>query len=387
MKTDILTSPKPGSHNYIPLYRMNILRKYAHLLVNYCLELKKGERVYIKSTTLAEPLVREVYRAALRVGAHPEVDLSFREKGRIFMNEADEHQLQYISPLYREAMEQFEAYLVIRAPFNLREEQNVDSTKQKIRKESTQDLVKTYFKRTADKSLKRSLCQYPTQANAQEAGMSLEEYEQFVYNACHLYSENPEAEWLKVRAHQQQIVDYLNNVDQIRYQCNKTDITFSVKDRVWINSDGQNNMPSGEVFSGPVEDSVNGTVHFNYPSVYMGHEVEDIILEVKDGIVQSWSAKKGQELLDKIFEIEGARQFGEVAIGTNYNIQTATKNILFDEKIGGTIHMAIGQSYIQTGGKNQSAIHWDMITDMKDGGRIYADDRLIYENGNFIIFD
>ncbi len=386
MKTDILTSLKHGKTNDIP-HCMNVLKKYAHLLVNYCLELQQGERVYIKSTTLAEPLIREVYRAALQVGAHPVVDLSFREKGRIFMNESDEHQLHYISPLYREAMEQFEAYLVIRAPYNLREDQNVDSAKQKIRKESTKDLINTYFKRTANKSLKRSLCQYPTQASAQEAGMSLEEYEHFVYNACHLFSENPEAEWLKVRKHQQQIVDYLNNVDQIRYQCNKTDITFSVKDRTWINSDGQNNMPSGEVFSGPVEDSVNGTVHFNYPSVYMGHEVEDIVLEVKDGVVQSWSAKKGEELLDKIFEIEGARQFGEVAIGTNYNIQTATKNILFDEKIGGTIHMAIGQSYIQTGGKNQSAIHWDMITDMKDGGRIYADDRLIYENGSFIIFD
>ena len=365
---------------------MTILEKYAHLLIHYCLEIKPGERLYVQSTTLAEPLLREVYRAALKAGAHPEINMSFREKSRIFMTEANEDQLKYISPLYKEAIEEFDAYLVIRAPFNLREDQNIDAKKQQIRKNSTKDLMSTYFKRTASKSLKRSLCQYPTQASAQEAGMSLEEYEHFIFNACHLYSDEPSREWLKVRAEQQKIVDYLNTVDKINYKCNGTDIHFSVKDRIWINSDGQNNMPSGEVFTGPIENSVNGTVHFTYPSIYLGHEVEDIILEVKDGQIVSWKAKKGQELLDKIFEIEGARYFGEVAIGTNYNIQKATKNILFDEKIGGTIHMAVGQSYFQTGGKNESAIHWDMITDMKDGGQIYADGKLIYENGKFLIF-
>lgn len=365
---------------------MTILEKYADLLVNYCLELKKGERLYITTTTLAEPLVREVYRMALRVGALVEVDMSFREKNRIFMSEADDDQLQYVSPFYKQAIESFDAYLVIRAPYNLREDQNINPEKQKTRSASTKSLMTTYFERTADRSLKRSLCQYPTQASAQEAGMSLEEYEHFVYNACHLYDDHPSTEWLKVREHQQKIVDYLNKVDKINYKCKNTDIHFSVKDRIWINSDGQNNMPSGEVFTGPIEDSVNGKVHFNYPSIYMGHEVEDIILEVKNGEVISWQAKKGQELLDKIFQIAGSRFFGEVAIGTNYNIQQATKNILFDEKIGGTIHMAIGQSYIQTGGKNNSAIHWDMITDMKDGGQIFADGKLIYENGKFLIF-
>lgn len=365
---------------------MTILEKYAYLLVNYCLELKKGEKLYIQTTTLAEPLVREVYRQALRAGALVEVNMEFREKSRIFITEADEDQLQYVSPFYKQAIETFDAYLVIRAPFNLRENQNVDSKKQKASTKSNKALMSTYFERTANKSLKRSLCQYPTQASAQEAGMSLEEYQQFVFNACNLYSEDPTSEWLKVREKQQKIVDYLNTVDLIQYKCNLTDISFSVKDRIWINSDGQNNMPSGEVFTGPIENTVNGTVHFTYPSIYMGHDVEDIVLEVKDGEVISWKAKKGQELLDQIFQIEGSRYFGEVAIGTNYNIQQSTKNILFDEKIGGTIHMAIGQSYLQTGGKNNSAIHWDMITEMKEGGQIFADGKLIYENGEFLIF-
>lgn len=363
-----------------------ILKKYADLLVNYCLELKPGESLFVRTTTLAEPLVREVYRAAIKAGANVEVDMSFREKGRIFLEEASADQLNHISPFKKMAIETFDAYLVIRAPYNLKEEKNVDHEKKKILSQAGRELSETYFRRTGNKEMKRSLCQYPTQASAQEAGMSLEEYEHFVFNACHLYSENPEGEWLKIRAHQQKIVDFLNTKNEIRYHCNGTDISFSVKDRIWINSDGQSNMPSGEVFTGPIENSVNGIVHFTYPSIYMHQEVSDIVLKVEQGEVVEWKAEKGQEVLDKVMEIEGARFFGEVAIGTNYNIQTATKNILFDEKIGGTIHMAVGQSYHQTGGKNKSAVHWDMITDMKNGGVIYADGEKVYENGKFIIF-
>ncbi len=366
---------------------MSILKKYARLLVDYCLEIKPGEKLYVRANTIAEPLVREVFRYATSQGAIVETDLSFQGKNRIFYEEVqNDEQLSHIPALLKKATEEYDAYLVIRAPFNLREDQNNDKSKERKRKEATKALHKTYFSRTATRELKRCLCQYPTIASAQEAGMSLEEYENFVFNACHLYADNPEAEWLKVRAHQQKIVDFLNTKSDIRYKCNGTDISFSVKDRIWINSDGQNNMPSGEVFTGPIENSVNGKVHFTYPSVFQGHEVEDIILNVENGEVKSWEAKKGKDLLDEIFKIDGSRFFGEVAIGTNYNIQRATKNILFDEKIGGTIHMAVGQSYIQTGGKNQSSIHWDMITDMKDGGEIYADGEKVYENGKFIIF-
>ena len=364
---------------------MNILEKYAHLLVHYCLELKSGEKLFIQTTTLAEPLLREVYTEAIKSGVHVEYQMTFREQNKIFMSEANDDQLNYVSPNQQQIMETFDAYLVIRAPFNLKEDQHNSKQKTAIRQKALSGINEIYFHRTADRSMKRCLCQYPTPTNAQEANMSLEEYEAFVYNACHLYAEDPRAEWLKVRHQQQHIVDYLNNVSLLRYKNAKSNITFSVQGRIWINSDGQNNMPSGEVFTGPVEDTVNGTIYFNYPSIFMGHEVEGITLEVIKGQVMSWHAEKGQELLDQIFDMDGARYFGEVAIGTNYNIQQATKNILFDEKIGGTIHMAIGQSYKQTGGKNQSPIHWDMITDMKDGGEIYADDVLIYRDGHFLI--
>jgi len=362
-----------------------MLQRYADLLVNYCLALQEGDRLYVRSTTLAEPLVREVYRSALQAGAMVEVNLEFREQNRILLKEAKTAQLQYVSPFFRQAVETFDAYLYIRAPFNLREDQNVDGAKARIRQEALKGVNQTYFERTATQALRRNLCQFPTQASAQEAGMSLEEYEQFVYQACNLFDENPTDRWLRVRKAQQHIVDYLNKADQIQYKGDGINLTFSTKGRAWINSDGQSNMPSGEVFSAPVEDTVNGVVRFSLPAIYQGNEVEDVTLWVKDGYIEKWEARRGREVLDQVFQIEGTRRFGEVAIGTNYSINRFTKNILFDEKIGGTIHLAIGQSYLQTGGKNQSSVHWDMIGDMRNGGEIVVDGEKIYQNGQFLI--
>ncbi|HFC00697.1 MAG TPA: aminopeptidase [Phaeodactylibacter sp.] len=361
-----------------------ILEKYATLLVKYCVEIKRGDQLFVQTTTLAEPLVREVYRAAIRAGAHVEVNMEFREQSRIFFEEAKGKQLQRVSPFYKKAMEKFDAYLYIRAPFNLMENQSVDAKKMKIKKTAHAGVSKTYSKRTATRDLKRNLCQYPTIAAAQNAGMSLEEYEKFVFGACQLYQDDPEAEWLKVRKFQKKIVDFLNKKQKVHYKGEGIDISFSTKGRIWMNSDGQTNMPSGEVYTSPVENSVNGVINFSYPAVYMGHEVEGVTLWVKDGYIQKWEAQRGKAFLDKIFKMKGARNFGEAAIGTNYNINRFTKNILFDEKIGGTIHMAIGQSYLQTGGKNVSPIHWDMIGNMMNGGEIYADEEKIYDSGKFL---
>jgi len=361
-----------------------LLEKYANLLVHYCLSMKEGDRFYLRSTTLAEPLVREVYRAAVRAGAKVEVDLEFREQGRILLEEGREAQLAHVSPLYAMAMKEFDTYLYIRAPFNLRESQNVDPKQRKLRQDAHKGVLKDYFARTATLDLRRSLCQYPTQANAQEAGMSLEEYEHFVYNACRLFDEDPVASWKQVRADQQQIVDLLNSRKEVQYKGDGIDISFRTDGRKWINSDGRTNMPSGEVYTSPDEDSVNGVIHFSYPAIYMGHEVEGVTLYVKDGYVEKWEAKRGKAFLDEVFKIDGTRRFGEAAIGTNYRINRLTKNILFDEKIGGTVHMAIGQSYLQAGGKNESSVHWDMITDMTKEGEIYADGEKIYENGRFL---
>ena len=365
-----------------------MLQKYANLLVNYSLSIKPGDKLFIQTTTLAEPLVKEIYREAIRVGAALiETDLIFRERTRILLTEGNEEQLQNISPLYKLAMETFDAYLHIRAPFNAREDNNIDSEKAKVRNTALEPVHQTYMERTGTRALKRNLCQYPTDAAAQEAGMSLEEYTHFVFNACKLFEPNPTQAWLDLREKQQHIVDYLNTKENVRYvnEISGTDIHFNTKGRTWINSDGQTNMPSGEVYTSPMEDSVNGKIRFTLTGIYGGVEVEGVTLWVKNGVVEKWDATRGKDYLDHIFSIEGARQFGEAAIGTNTDIKRITKNILFDEKIGGTVHMAIGQSYQQCGGKNQSSVHWDMITDMTNGGKIFADGNLMYENGVFLI--
>ena len=366
-----------------------ILQKYAHLLANYCLELKAEDRLFVSTTLLAEPLVRALYTEATKMGVVVEIDFSFKDQNKIFYEHASDFILTTPPLLKQAAMNEFDAYLNIRAPYDLNETVDIDMEKKKKRSKAMSPMLNTYFERTADRSvagaLKRSLCQYPTQAAADAAEMTLEEYAHFVFNACHLFADDPEGEWKEVGRQQQRIKDYLDKVSKVRYKADHSDVEFSVAGRTWINSDGRTNMPSGEVYSGPVEDSVNGKVHFTFPSIYMGKDVRGITLWVENGEVVKWDAEQGKDLLDNVFQIPGAKFFGEVAIGTNYQIQRATRNILFDEKIGGTIHMAVGQSYKQTGGTNQSAIHWDMITDMSQSGEIYADDKLIYQNGKFLI--
>ena len=364
-----------------------ILEKYAKLLVNYCLAVKKNDKVHIASSYLAERLLLEVVKEVYLAGGIPVLSVEIKGVSELLLQHGEEHQLTWVNPMKKYMIENFDCYLNILAPFKKGDDakEAADVSKFKLLQQANQEINKIYFERTGNGSMRRCLCQYPTQAGADDARMTMEEYEHFVYQSCNLFEENAVDKWLEVRKTQQVYVDYLNKADKVQYLGNNIDISFSVKGRTWINSDGRANMPSGEVYTSPVEDSVNGVVHFSYPCLYNGHEVEDVTLWVKDGLIEKWQAKRGQDFLDKIFDLHGTRRFGEAAIGTNYGINRMTKNILFDEKIGGTIHMAIGQSYIQTGGKNQSSVHWDMITDMTKGGEIYADGELIYKNGFFVI--
>lgn len=357
---------------------------YARLLSEYCLQLKKGDKVFVQSSFLAEPLLRAFYKEAIRVGAVVEFHLSFDQMDEIFYEYADEDQLKFISPGFVHAMSHFDAYLHIRAPYSLHNEK-MDAEKWRIRSEAQKPVLQHYFERIGNGTMRRCLCQYPTLANAEMAGMSLEEYGDFIATACKLHTDNPIKAWENVRDTQQKYVDYLDKVSEMRYVSDKMDVSFQVAGRKWINSDGRKNMPSGEVFSAPIEDSVQGTAYFDFPANYMGKKISGITVFVENGLVTSWLAEEGGDVLDDIFTIEGARRFGEVAIGTNYEINRPTGNILFDEKIGGTVHMALGQSYHQCGGKNESAIHLDLIANMKNGGKIYADGALIYENGQFLI--
>jgi aminopeptidase len=231
-----------------------------------------------------------------------------------------------------------------------------------------------------------TLAPYPTQSMAQEAGMDLYSYADFVSKALMLDKDDPIAEWKKVQQDQERICDFLNKVDEIHVIGEDTDLTLSCKGRTWINCSGQKNLPDGEVFTGPVEDSVNGHIRFTYPGIYQGKEIENIYLEVNNGHVVKGTASKGQELLDQVLKVQNADMFGEFAIGTNYGITKFTKNMLFDEKIGGTLHMALGMSIAESGGKNMSGIHWDILKDMKSpGSKITADGTTVYEEGKWKI--
>jgi aminopeptidase len=358
---------------------------YAKLLVHYSLGLKKGQKLLISSTYLAEPLIREVYREALIVGAHPETWISLNGINRTLFNNGDMSQLRYVSPIYQYAVQHYDAFLTIRAPFNLKELEGIDAHKKRAANEAQAGVKEVFMKRAASGDLTWTLCEFPTEAQAQESGMSKEDYEKFVFSACYLYDDDPQQEWNNLRERQRHVVDYLNKKSKIRFVATDTDITFSTKKRKWINSDGHHNMPSGEVFTSPVETSVEGVVRFSYPAIFMGEEIENVRLEVRKGQVTSWDADKGRHLLDSILLIPGMKRFGEAAIGTNGGITRFTKNMLFDEKMGGTAHMALGASYAETGGKNSSAVHWDLLIDMHENGEIYADGELIYEKGRFLI--
>ncbi len=363
----------------------NVYAKYAKLLINYSLKLKKGDRLLVQSTYLAEPLLREIHKEALKAGAYPEYSISFHGKDKIFYDYSSDEQLSYVSPTLTLMSNEYEAMLYILSPFDMKE--LVDVEPEKIRKVHVArgELQKIMLKRQSQGNFNWTLCVFPTRAAARECQMSIAEYRQFVFSACFLLEDDPVARWNQLKNDQQRIIDYLTGKNEIKFLGRDVDITFSAKGRKWVNSSGTNNMPSGEVFTCPVEDSVNGKIRFTYPGFYMGKEIENIILEIKDGQVIQSSATKGKELLDKILEIPGARRFGEAAVGTNKRIDKFTKNMLFDEKIGGTIHMALGTSLSEAGGVNESAIHWDMLADMHDGGQIFADGELVYQNGNFLI--
>ena len=363
------------------------LRTYAHLLVNYCVSLRAGERLFVSTTTQAAPLVAALQTEVLKAGGHLEYHLALEGAGAALRDYASPEQAGYVSTLYKAAMQNFEAYLNIRAPFDLRAEPPAKELRD-ARREAYKPYHDTYFRRTAQPNgpggLKRSVCVYPCPALAEEAGMSLEDYTAFVMKATKVDQPDPRAAWLAVRERQQCVVDHFNGCTTFRYVNDKTDITFTTNGRTWINSDGQTNMPSGEVYTSPEEDGVNGHIYFDYPAISSGKVVRGVTLRVKAGYIEEWHAEQGQGVLDETFELPGTRRFGEAAVGTNYTIDRFTKNILFDEKIGGTVHMAIGQSYRQCGGQNQSSVHWDMIADMKEGGRIYADGQEVYTNGKFV---
>jgi len=359
------------------------IEKLAELCVHYSVDVKPKEKVLIQGSESAFPLINEIYKECLLSDAYPliipKLDVEYT-----FFKYAKEHQLKFVSPLTKFMVKNMDVLIGISCEPSPKRLTNIDPAKIKMRASSRREIMEEFFRRIAEGKLKWTGLPYPIAAQAQEASMSLAEYEDFVYSSCLVDKEDPIAEWKKIHKQQEKICEFLNQAKEIRIVGEDTDLTFNVKDRKWINCSGEENMPDGEVFTAPLENSANGTIRFTFPGIIYGKEVEDIKLSFKDGKVVKASAAKGDELLQQLLKIEGADRIGEAAIGTNYAITRFTKNMLFDEKMGGTIHMALGASIPESGGLNKSAIHWDILKDMKKDGEIFADGKLFYKNGKFL---
>ena len=362
------------------------LRRWAEVLVRYSVGVQPGDKFMIQSSPLAAPLIAEVYREALRVGAYPEVNINLAGLAEIFLQEANEDQLKCVSPIAKMVIDDYNATLQITAAENTRSLANADPAKQAIQAQAQHELLGTFMRRQSTGDLKWSITLYPTNAYAQDAGMSLSDFSEFVYDACFLNDEDPVARWKALGAEQQKLVDWLKGKDQIHVVAKDTDLHLSVKDRIFINADGQKNFPDGEFFTGPVEDSVNGHIRFTLPAMFQGRPVEGVRLRFEAGKVVEATADVGQDLVEKMLTMdEGASRLGEFAFGNNFGISRGIKNILFDEKIGGSVHMALGAGYPDTGSVNQSALHWDMICDLRDGGEVWVDGQLFNKNGKFVV--
>lgn len=360
--------------------------KLAQVLTHYSLGIRHNDLVRIAGPAVAAPLIRSVFRQTLALGAHPYVRVGLDGLEEIFYKDASEDQLRFISDLDRMEFEHPTAMLAIQGRVNTRDLTNVDPHRISRRRAAMRAIQQRYLERAARGELRWCLTQYPTHAEAQEAEMSLTEYEDFVFAAGMLDREDPVAAWEQVRQKQAQIATALGQRAQLRVNGPDIDLQLSVAGRTWISASGESNFPDGEVFTGPVEDSVNGRVRFTFPAVYQGREVQGVELVFEQGRVVQARAAKGEELLHAMLEIDpGARFLGEFAFGLNYSITRFTRNILFDEKIGGTLHMALGTGYPETGSKNTSGLHWDMIADLRNSTEVFADGELIYRDGRFRI--
>jgi len=364
-----------------------ILEKYADVLVNYSTKVKKDDLVIIYARGYeAQPLIKEIYKLCLINGANPIVRTSMDEIAETFIKYASDEQLSYIDEMSKIEVEKADVMIFIGAPYNVKSMAKADSSKLAKRSKASHPILSRRLERSACGDMRWVIADYPTNALAQEASMSLEEYSDFLLKSCYLDLDNPSQKWEEINTEQKRIADILNTTSKIRYVGDKTDITFSTAGRTWVPCSGNMNFPDGEIFTSPVENSAQGTIYFDFPQNYHGSTAREVYLTLKEGRVIETHAEVGNDFLQDMLNMdEGSRMVGEIAIGTNERIQNVTGNILFDEKIGGSIHMALGASYPEAGGKNKSGLHWDMIKNMKQNGKIYADDKLIYENGKFII--
>jgi aminopeptidase len=358
----------------------DLVARWATLLVDYCLRVEPGETILIASELEARPLIEACYREVVKRGANPVVRVELPGLAEFFVEHANESQLGHLSPISVREAEVVDGRIRISAETNTRSMQGLDPNRQAIVERSRVPLRELLRKK------RWVITQYPTHAYAADAGMAMADYEAYVASAMFLDRDDPVAAWQALGRRQAGLVEFMTGVSEVRIEGDGTDVTLSVAGRTWMNSDGRRNMPSGEIYTGPVETSARGKLRCSFPVCRGGRELKGIALEFLDGKVISASADEGEEYLLSMLDLDaGARFLGELGIGLNSGIDRFTGSILYDEKIGGTVHLALGESYPETGGLNKSALHWDLILDLRKGGRVTADGRVVMEDGRWLV--
>ena len=367
--------------------------KLAQVITAYSTEIKPGDRVYITASPVAQPLTLAVIEQVIKRGGLPHITGGTSHHLdlvpgalELLLKYGSEEQLQYVNPFVQMAVNEFDVRIAIWGDVNTKALSNADPKRVALLTAAHSELTQTMMRRSAEGSLRWVVTLFPTDALAQDAEMSLREYEDFVYSAGMLDETDPVARWQEFRVRQDKYIAWLKGKKRIQVKGPNCDLVVGITDRVFINSCGHHNFPDGEIYTGPEETITEGWVKFTYPAVYQQREVVGVQLEFKQGRVVQASAERGKDFLLSVLDTDaGSRTLGEFAIGTNNFIQKFTRNILFDEKIGGTIHMALGAAYPETGGVNKSAMHWDLICDTRDGTEITADGVPCYRNGEFLI--
>jgi aminopeptidase len=359
--------------------------RLADVLVGYSTEVRPGDVVMIEGHPPATPLLREVYRAALRAGGHPHANVILDEVEEALLAGANDEQLAWIPPDRAWTCEHADVWITVDAPANTRRLTNVDAARFAARQKAREPHQTRYLERAAAGELRWVLSGYPTRASAQDAGMPLDEFEQVLYGAAFLDGDDPVAAWKGFAERVERVGSFLDSRSEVRIVGDETDLVIGVDGRTWIRSSGHHNFPDGEVFTAPLETSVEGTIRFSFPAIVRGRQAEDVRLRFEGGEVVDATARTGEGFLRGMLGMdEGARRAGEFAFGLNDAVRAYTGSLLLDEKMGGTVHLALGRSVPGTGGVNRSGLHWDMVCDLRDGGEVYADGELVYRNGAFL---
>lgn len=346
--------------------------KVAEILVDYSTRVKKGDNVLILSDFVGRPLVKEIYRLCVKRGAG-EILLFFDsyDLDEIFYKNSTPSQRKHFPKISMDIIKKIDCWIGVRGSSNLRGLSSVDPNAISEVAKVARPITDWRVEKT-----RWVVTEFPTESQAQEADMSLSDYEDFVYGAI------TKIDWKKKRKEQAKLARLLDRTKKVRMVGEGMDLTLDISGRKAINAGGENNMPDGEVFTSVDEDKSEGYITFSFPAIYFGREFHDVYLKFKRGKVVRVKASKREGDLNKILDMDkGARRIGELGIGNNYAIKRFTKNILFDEKIGGTVHLALGKGYQETLSKNKSALHWDMIKDLREGGELWFDGKIVQKAG------